>query len=497
MVIFILQVMISFFLADIVLDSRNTLSNNERWNVTKLDLFRRVMGRYDFFKKRQALTNNQLNLGAWHGFQEVIFKDELDIGEIEFDLKFTHDSYIMFIFNKDEYGFEGVRISNNQLFVHIYFKADQEGKFLLKKNLKEFAVETGSWHHFKLSFDDQNISVYCDGNLVDSIPGKSGIKKLFGFRNGYKNVIVDNIQVWSKDNSLVLTEDFKNRKNSVLITISFLLAGMIIWILFVYSQKNKMLPKFMYFTIMGWLCSILVIIGCFFLFYQIRYRALSYPKTSKKVEGTRERNRRIFIDETIENLKHQYTREADEGITRIMFIGSSQTWGSGIFKEGDTFVTHVEKALNKGVQNGKKFECINTGTNATRSDLLYEAYHREWVNFSPSIVFINLSNNDRDAKEFEISLEAFLRLNEKRNIKTFFILEANSREAKPKGLPLHITMQIVAKKYDIPVLDMQQYLGDRYDEGLIWWDKVHLTSFGHRLAADYLIEEILSDLKKR
>lgn len=55
----------------------NTLQNNGRWLVTKAMAKIVLMGAQSYSKGTQALAEGRLDLGAWHGFQEVVFKQKL------------------------------------------------------------------------------------------------------------------------------------------------------------------------------------------------------------------------------------------------------------------------------------------------------------------------------------------------------------------------------------------------------------------------------------
>ncbi len=51
-------------------------------------------------------------------------------------------------------------------------------------------------------------------------------------------------------------------------------------------------------------------------------------------------------------------------------------------------------------------------------------------------------------------------------------------------------MAAIGGQYDVPVIDTQGLLARREDDGFLWWDQVHLTSFGHRLFAEHLVEAL-------
>ena len=80
-----LQVIIGIIISDTYLLLCNTIHNNGNWISSKTKLENGVIGAYSFVLERQALAKGHLNLGAWHGFQEVLYKDKLYVEEIAFD----------------------------------------------------------------------------------------------------------------------------------------------------------------------------------------------------------------------------------------------------------------------------------------------------------------------------------------------------------------------------------------------------------------------------
>jgi lysophospholipase L1-like esterase len=53
-------------------------------------------------------------------------------------------------------------------------------------------------------------------------------------------------------------------------------------------------------------------------------------------------------------------------------------------------------------------------------------------------------------------------------------------------------MKTVAARFGIPLANLQSWLdadGNR-DSGFLWWDGVHLTSWGQALAADFIHQNL-------
>ena len=102
-------------------------------------------------------------------------------------------------------------------------------------------------------------------------------------------------------------------------------------------------------------------------------------------------------------------------------------------------------------------------------------------------VVINLSNNDSNLSEFERNLDEMIQLSLANQIQVVLVLEPNSFERDEANIVAkHAVVRSLATRYGVAQVDMHDYLNNRYDDGFLWWDSVHLTSFGQRLFAKEL-----------
>ena len=138
-----------------------------------------------------------------------------------------------------------------------------------------------------------------------------------------------------------------------------------------------------------------------------------------------------------------------------------------------------------------KVEFINGGISGVDSTLLLKKYKESWREIlDPDMLILNLSNNDVNKSEsFKSNLIKFSMLNQP-DIKTIFVLEANSIEVPSIIIHNHEIMKQLGSELHIPVIDLHNYLITKYDTGIIWWDFVHMTTYGHRLTAKFLSENI-------
>ena len=80
------------------------------------------------------------------------------------------------------------------------------------------------------------------------------------------------------------------------------------------------------------------------------------------------------------------------------------------------------------------------------------------------------------------------------------MLEPKSSEALQRFIqPRHDVMRRVAKASGTPLLDMQSFFDAqaRRDQGILWWDGVHMTAYGQQLAAEFIAAGILEHFDLR
>jgi lysophospholipase L1-like esterase len=157
------------------------------------------------------------------------------------------------------------------------------------------------------------------------------------------------------------------------------------------------------------------------------------------------------------------------------------------------FENRIEARLNSQAEQGRtRYECITAGVSGSTAAEMLGLYRSEALQLQPNLVIIDLGNNDTDAQLFRAALNKFIDINLQRGIRTLLVLEANSVERTPNELPMHQCMRDVGRERNVPVVELHEYLKQRHDAGFLWWDYVHLSSFGHKLAAD-CIEKALHE----
>ncbi len=471
-----LILVLSFVFTSLILYRQNTLYTNDNWNATKMNLDKGVMGTFTFYLTRNALSKNHLNLGAWHGSHELIYKESVNPTVVEFEFFMEEPSEFSFIFNKDASGYSGLRINiHEEPIKGMLFTSTDIGEFVDKSEINITNIEYSKWNHFKIEFQKNHFTIYINKEkIVESDQELKG-DFLIGFRGAREDVKIDNLIIKQKYSSTI-RESFENRKGFLPIFFSvFLVLFFILLFIIEYSEKQAL---FLFFMITA---TLLAVISGLYL-YEYYHNSETYTENENTIdwkgyEGNIEGEKQIL--KRIE----EYPEKENK---RIMFIGSSQTWGAGASVENKTFFRVFEDLINS---DSKKYECINTGMSGLISERAFYHYNSSWINLEPDIVVIILGNNDDSQGDFYKNLERFVLLNRKENIETVFILEPNSYNTSEHIVEHHPVMRDVADKYNITLIDMHNYLLEKYDTGYVWWDYVHLTDYGQKVFAEKLYSE--------
>ena len=147
----------------------------------------------------------------------------------------------------------------------------------------------------------------------------------------------------------------------------------------------------------------------------------------------------------------------------------------------------------------KRMDSTNISRIAGLLDPLWESYQEITNGCRPDLVVVNLGNND-NPETFRLRLNDILNLNAKRKIRTILLLEANSPGAiVAPALSKHGIMKELGTKYDVPVLDLHGFVKEESNKesGFLWWDTVHLTSYGQGLVAKWLAPALTREIRKR
>ena len=539
-----LSAVAALILTEVVGYSRNILLLHPEWISSKRLLANAPMGSNEAYFSRNVLYRNRLNLHAWHGFNEILLNRVFSLGLLRFKFFLGDNGYLNIVFNKNKDSFCGVRLSRNPKFPSMFFQARTDGKFLLHKPIQNLVLSQG-WHASRMTFEGNSLVVECDGLVRGKFPVEPLRQQVLGFRSGNNVAIVDDVEVSDFDGKLVQRENFRNHRTGWLFYFSAFASLLSLNALTFHLCRNRRRALFSLISLELSLIFVLFIYGCFdyyfwsfgyrykgptwgtvgglnssatlpeklrvlfftrFPFYDPEYtrwmsyspveliRFLQIPSVAKyeHIMVIRNDSGALRMDDVMDtgpNIQSYLAENPFRHGTRILFLGTSQMWGSGASSPNERIASRVSSLLNTGA-SGRNIYVINASQRGSNSFELLNRCKDHLYLFRPDLVILDLSNND-DARSFDKGLLSLLEWTRSIHSKTLFVLEANSPEVD-RIRDRHAIMRNISKQYHVPLLDLNGYLTSDgvYDSGFLWWDLVHLTSYGQELAAEFIAKGI-------
>lgn len=490
-----LQIALALLLAHGYLSAHNTLHNNGNWVSTKATLARGVMGAQAFVFELQPLAHGYLNLAAWHGFQEIVTREAFDPASVEFRFFLEANSLLSVFFREPDGRSTGIRLSKTRRYPSMLYSAAPDGEFTRKapfKKLGRFTV--GEWHRARLELEGGKLSLFLDDRNAKTLPVDLQAPLRIGFRGTRRMTLLDDIRIVDRDGD-VLYDSF-GRPGDWPAVVGAALALVLGLSAALFLLLRRLLPVgetllFAYFLMFT---GVLLVLGAMWLGFA-SYTKAFYPDRSEKLAREEEYWQESSEARVYERIEQGYSQAPAPDTVRIVFLGSSQTHGSGAARESETLVRRTEAILNER-SGDRRFECVNTAVHGHRLARMARNYLERWIELEPDIVVVNASNNDigYGVGKFRRRLVEVIDASRERGIEVVLVMEPNSPERNPKLLgEFHEVMAQLGARYGLRVVDMHAHLSERRDDGFLWWDWVHLTSFGQRLFAERLAEE-LADL---
>lgn len=505
----------TFILTEIGIYQRNTIDHNQRWVLGKMLMQRQPFGAVECLITRNLLARNRLNLSVWHGCQEVLLNRVSHLEKVRFRYRLQENAYVVLVWRKTRDGWTGLRLSRNQELPSIVFRADLTERFTEQRPIA--GLQTGGWHTAEVGPGQLVI----DGGAPIAVPELTAGEGIFGFRGSYLPAEVDDVELWEGGRQ-TLNESFRNDGHYWPVFVQC--AGLVglLTLLVAFFRSHDRLLWCVLANLTG--CAILTMTWLFdyavysprYCFYErqedVRRRVSQrlfagpdplpdrdvktvpeflglprFPKPSSYRIQVHRDGQELVIRDTPAALA-EYRGAYPKTAKTILFLGTSQTWGEGAHLRDAGMVSHVARAF-PGV------EIINAARQGSNSNELQSRYETHLRALQPEVVVVNLSSNDEDTNVLENNLNRlWSKWCQPAGTKLILVLEANSPENPPDRAPFlekkHKTMRAVAQKLGLPLYDLHGRMRDQMRTGFLWWDFVHPTSHGHRVAGEFLTEAL-------
>jgi lysophospholipase L1-like esterase len=525
---------------EIFLYSQNTLFLNGEWISTKRTLEVSTWGADSFLITRSALSRDQLHLGAWAGFNEVISRESFIPRRISLRVRLEPRAYLNVLFNRSAKDFSAMRLSRNPDYPNAFLHGRPGGLILSAAPLGWPQLD-GSWHRLVLDFRTGGLEVRLDAQPPLVFTGVAPAFGSFGLRNGMRGADIDHILI-EDDQGRMFRESFRNTRHWPRVLLFNCILALTLFTLLVGRKRGR--QSITAFNLVITACGLLWLGFDYSYWSRLEIDVLSRPMAGQARRSALERveaARHVFftgwnriiggetptrealvaqgyaafttgagpvfcgrspgeqplqlqpgpaLDQLLQTRKTAY---------RILFVGTSQTIGAGAPRLADTFPFLTHAALVAAVGPSRPIETLNMAVSGSDSVALLDDYRRIYWRFRPDLIVLDLSSNDRP-EQLTLGIDGFLSFDKSKGIRTILIKEANSNEAEyPYGLiQKHRLLEEAAKRYSVPVYDLHGYLNTPsvFHSGFIWWDVVHLTPYGQEIAARWLVPKLLAEIKR-
>lgn len=474
----VLTLVAAVLLAETIGLRANTLEANGRWRSAKHDLALPVMGAVGFERTPIALHRNRLDLGAWHGFQQVEWWETIEPERIALQFRLDEGAHLSVLYGPDgasgARGWAGFRFSRHPDLVTRELFATPAGA-VLKASPLERPIEAG-WHEVTFDFGDP-LRVTLDGEMLPvTVQPAAGPMRL-ALRGSARATLVDDVRIVLRDGR-TLRETFRASgafARAAACALALLAAIELTARLGARAdlRRRRGLRVALAFgcasvALIGWLAQTTVLGGR----YPTDLVAADAPDLANTIETPGEVIARL--------------RRARDPRPAIVALGGSQTWGAGVRRIEDRWTDRLEEAL------GGAYRVWNTGISGQGAQPQVKQLHDHWLAWEPLLVIAVVGLNDGDADAFTAALEVLVSLCRERDIALLFVQEPMAWDAPPLSFLAanREAMRRVAEAHDVPLLDMHVALAESRDRALMWWDFAHLSSSGHALFANALLPSV-------
>ena len=474
---------------------QNRPVDHPMWAWTKVHLRNYPVGAKPMMTGPQCFAGNRANLHVWHGFQEMVLLRPIDPGELHLRVKMDLGASLVIFLERhhpvpdpDEAPGLALRLSSNPHTPSAWLMVDGEGRFV-EKHLFDLPApfNLSRWRWIRVQCCEDEIVLYLDHAPISRIKRALSGSRYLAFRGSMARYFcaVDDLAVVDRSERCVFVESFDRRD---LWGFSWVMCFMVLWIpgglmLFI----TRFIPSYRT-AVAALTCLALVsLAGGGLVFWYMATVQRNYYPPAEPLFSTDEAYACRLIEERCAETNASCSQP--DGRQKLIFLGSSQTWGEGASEPYRSWVAEVIRRLNARV-GSPVYQAINLGVSAAVSRQMADLYACVAPMCPHQLLCVNLGVNDNYRKTpfMAESLERIIRMAQAHGARVVLLSEAVVPDLFGYGVtqPYEPVIRGIAERFGVSYLNVGEAIGQD-DDGLRWWDVVHPTDYGHRLIAEAVV----------
>lgn len=489
----------AYGIALVIFSQQTTIDKSDFWTATKPNLEKGVVGAVAFATTRTVFAHQNMDLGVWHGFQEVLVKTPVHPLQVSYDFDVSKTGYLIFVLGYTDKGFYGLRLSRGGWYKSMFFSANLSGEFLTTQEISPPIHEGNNHVHLELKQD--RLVAQINKEIFNLALKSEDAYGQVGFRGSISADTVGNFSMQAQEGNF--SDNFSLFKGALKYFPYIFLLLYLIYLAIHFSAgiassaaQALRLPYLILITVFTFASYAFVIADYILVrpahpvkstLIDTLFRSYPNDKYKNTIEDESLLERRFLAN--IANFKKDHLN--------VVIMGSSQTWGAGARLASDTIGAVTCEKLAK--LSKKPIHCANSAISGHRV-AMQSALLEKMESFTKQmqladIFILNMSQNDRGNPSFKDDVYRLVQHIKKMGKKMILLKEANA-VSEPSNTPMleHVLLDLIGGEFGVPVFDPHTLIAEHRNQGILWWDYVHMTSYGQKVVGDALADWIFQNI---
>ena len=548
----VLLIMAAVIWSQIYLDSQNYLLTNSNWYSFKSKMVDNFVIGFETAMSRNTLGGHEIDLRGQSNADIILHQKKVHLKELSFSFIIPNNSYLDVLYNFNNGKSFFFRLSKSSLYDSGFYGINFYGKYTQFVKA-DFKVKSNKKYHGVLRQTDQGIVFLVDNHLIAKLDGQKIDYGEFGFESGIIGAIISEITALDSTNNIIDTTLSRKTNQIKIISLNLVIMSLLILLVFFMSKKEwKTIERA---SMLSCLTGMLWLSFDYFHYSKIwtswNYKtnttmftnSSDYEYDFESLRFTLVKGWAKILGESsisVDDYEATYGKiEPSQGINyclnskceirgestqlkpsslKVALLGKSALASVKTMEgETSTFIK-MHQTIYKDYPNGLSVESINL----SRAGLTFledgEEIITELLKDKVNVVIISLIIRHSSSTKELLAFEKFLRTCKENQIKTFLVndpitpekvlyltdtqlndvIEVVTSNRDKKNMVLKPWFEKFSN-YNLSVLEPGEVFFDRKNikRGKIWWDRAHLTSYGHELFGAWIGIKINNFLEEK